>query len=137
MNTTTTRSPETGCGDLPGEADDQPPPSVSVTTPSRPAGRHKSRRRSLRKNLRASVADGAAFSVMVGIGETYFPAFVLALGLGQLASGLVSSLPILLGAILQLVSPYCVSKLGSSRRWVVACVLLQAASFVPLIGAAV
>jgi MFS family permease len=137
MNTTTTRSPESGCGDLLPEADDQPPPSASVTTPSRPAGRHKSRRRSLRKNLRASVADGAAFSVMVGIGETYFPAFVLALGLGQLASGLVASLPILLGAILQLVSPYCVSKLGSSRRWVLACVLLQAASFIPLIGAAV
>jgi hypothetical protein len=26
----------------------------------------------------ASKADGAAFSVMVGVGETYLPAFVLA-----------------------------------------------------------
>jgi len=124
MNTTIDCSPEPGCGDLIAEADDQPPPTASVLTSSKPTGRQRLRRRSLRKNLRASVADGAAFSVMVGIGETYFPAFVLALGLGQLASGLVSSLPILLGAILQLVSPLCVKKLGSSRRWVLTCVLL-------------
>jgi hypothetical protein len=33
----------------------------------------------LRKDLRAITADGAAFSVMVGVEEAYLPAFVLAL----------------------------------------------------------
>lgn len=91
---------------------------------------------SLRKDLRCSVADGACFSIMVGIGETYFPAFVLALGLGEIASGLVASVPLLIGAILQLISPYAVAWLGSNRRWVVTCVILQAASFIPLFAAA-
>src|SRR6185437_5413786 len=97
----------------------------------------RTRRRVLRKNLRNSVSEGAAFSVMVGIGETYFPAFVLALGMGEIAAGLVASIPILAGAILQLVSPAGVAWLGSNRRWVITCVSLQAASFVPLVAAAV
>lgn len=97
----------------------------------------RSRRRLLRKNLRNSVSDGAAFSVMVGIGETYFPAFVLALGMGEIASGLIASVPLLIGAILQLVSPAAVAWLGSNRRWVITCVAVQAASFLPLVLAAV
>ena len=97
----------------------------------------RTRRRSLRKNLRNSVSDGAAFSVMVGIGETYFPAFVLALGMGEIAAGLIASVPLLVGAILQLISPAAVVWLGSNRRWVITCVALQAASFVPLVAAAV
>ena len=96
----------------------------------------RSRRRALRKNLRNSVSDGAAFSVMVGIGETYFPAFVLAMGMGEIASGLVASIPLLVGAILQMVSPMAVVQLGSNRRWVITCVGLQAASLLPLVIAA-
>ena len=74
---------------------------------------------------------------MVGIGETYFPAFVLALGMGEIAAGLIASVPLLVGAVLQLVSPAAVAWLGSNRRWVITCVALQAASFVPLVAAAV
>jgi hypothetical protein len=96
----------------------------------------RKRRRSLRKNLRNSVSDGAAFSVMVGIGETYFPAFVLALGMGEIAAGLIASIPLLVGAVLQMVSPAAVVWLGSNRRWVITCVALQAASFLPLALAA-
>lgn len=73
---------------------------------------------------------------MVGLGETYFPAFVLALGLGEIAAGLIASVPLLAGAILQMISPWAVARLGSNRRWVVTCVVLQAASFLPLVGAA-
>ncbi len=74
-----------------------------------------------------------AFSVMVGCGETYFPAFALALGLGPVAAGLVASLPVLLGALLQLAAPLAVVRLGSNRRWVMTCTLVQAACFLPLI----
>jgi MFS family permease len=82
------------------------------------------------------LADGASFSVMVGIGESYLPAFALALGMGELVGGLISTVPLLVGATLQLVSPAMVRRMGSYRRWVVLCATLQAASFLPLLAAA-
>ncbi len=73
---------------------------------------------------------------MVGVGETYLPAFVLALTANQLASGLVATVPMLWGALLQLVTPLAVRRLRSYRRWVLVCAAVQAASFVPLAVAA-
>jgi Major Facilitator Superfamily len=81
-------------------------------------------------------ADGALFSVMVGAGETYFPAFALALGRGEIIAGLLSGLPLLGGAVVQLITPFGVLALGSHRRWVVACAAVQAVTFVPLVWAA-
>ncbi len=86
----------------------------------------------LRHDLRAIVGDGAAYSVMVGIGETYVPAFVLALGLGGIAAGMVATLPVLLGGGLQLISPWAVRRLGSRRLWVVMCARCQAISLLLL-----
>ena len=48
-------------------------------------------------NLRVSQSDAAAFGVMVGLGETYLPLFVLTVGLSEVMSGLVVSVPVLLG----------------------------------------
>ncbi len=90
----------------------------------------------LRRDLRAIVGDGVAFSVMVGAGESYIPAFALAAGLGEITAGLVATLPMLVGAAFQLVTPAAVRWLGSSRRWVVLCASAQAASFAPLVIAA-
>lgn len=90
----------------------------------------------LRRDLRAILLDGAAFSVMVGGGETYLAPFVLAAGLGEVQAGFIASLPPLAGAVLQLASPAAVRRLHSHRRWVVLCALVQAASFLPLIVAA-
>lgn len=86
----------------------------------------------LRRDLLLSAADGIAYSVMVGCGETYLPAFALAVGLGPLAAGLIASLPVLIGAVVQLITPFGVGWLGSSRRWVIGCTTLQAISFLPL-----
>jgi len=108
----------------------------SGPSPSRQSRVRQVRRRRIRKDLRASVADSASFSVMVGIGETYLPGFVLAMGMGEIAAGLISSIPLLVGAVLQLVSPMAVARLGSHRRWVVLCAALQAASFLPLVAGA-
>lgn len=90
----------------------------------------------LRPNLRRSYIDAVAFSVMVGAGETYLAAFALALGMGELIAGLIASIPMLAGAILQLISPMMVRRLGSNRRWVVLCAMAQASSFLPLAAAA-
>ncbi len=86
-----------------------------------------------RRDLRAIVGDGVSFSVMVGVGESYIAAFVLAVGYGGIAAGLIATVPLLAGAVLQLVTPAGVERLRSHRRWVVLCALLQAASFAPLI----
>ncbi|MDX1650620.1 MAG: MFS transporter, partial [Myxococcota bacterium] len=99
-------------------------------TPSAPP------RATRRGDLRAIVGDGVAFSVMVGLGETYVPAFVLALGLGASAAGLIATVPLLAGALLQTVTPFAVRHLGSYRRWVVACAVLQGLALLPLAGAA-
>jgi MFS family permease len=88
------------------------------------------------RDLHAIVGDGIAFSVMVGIGETYLPAFALAVGHGEVAVGLLATLPMLAGAILQLMTPMGVRRLGSCRRWVVLCARLQALTFVPLLSGA-
>jgi MFS family permease len=77
--------------------------------------------------------DAVAFSAMVGIGESYLPAFVLALGHGAVVAGLVVTVPMLVGALLQLISPAAIGLLNSHRRWVVLCATMQAATFVPLI----
>ena len=90
----------------------------------------------LRKNLRSSIIDGACFSTMVGLGETYFSAFVLAVSGSQVASGLVTTIPFLSGSILQLVSPRAVDAMNSHRRWVMTCVVTQSLSFLPLMAAA-
>ncbi len=91
---------------------------------------------SISRNLRSMTRDGVFFSVMVGVGETYFPAFVLAAGLGEVAAGLITTLPLLAGAVLQLLAPRGVKWLGSPRLWVVGSAALQALCFIPLAIAA-
>src|SRR5215204_3750277 len=69
-----------------------------------------------RADLRRIVGEGSAHAIMVGVGESYLPAFVLAMGMGQVAAGLITTIPLLAGAVLQLVSPSAVHYLGSHRR---------------------
>ena len=90
----------------------------------------------LHRDLRSITGDGVFYSVMVGLGETYVSAFVLALGHGAQASALITTLPMLLGALAQLAAPYGARRTGSYRRWVVACARLQAACFFPLVAIA-
>ena len=88
-------------------------------------------RAGLRRDLWVTTADAAAFSLMVGCGETYIPAFALALGLGPVAAGMTASVPVLAGAIFQLITPLAVARLGANRGWCIACTTVQALSFVP------
>lgn len=81
-------------------------------------------------------AEGAAWSSMVGLGESYLPAFVLAMSANELAAGLVATVPMLFGAVLQLTAPWGVVRLRSYRKWVIACAVIQSLSFFPLIAMA-
>jgi MFS family permease len=93
---------------------------------------HHAPRHSPRQDLAASTGDAIGYSLMVGMGETYFAAFALALGTGQTFAGLLSTLPQFLGSLFQLITPSAVRRLGSYRRWVVLVVCLQAASLLLL-----
>lgn len=86
----------------------------------------------LRRNLRSSNLDNFLFSVMVGAGESFFPAFAIALGLGGVTAGLLGSIPFLIGSTIQLAAPYLLEKVGSYRRWLVTLGVIQALTFVPL-----
>ncbi len=94
------------------------------------------RRKTLRRNLKAMNADGFSFSVMVGIAETYLPAFVLARGMGDLTAAMIATVPVLLGSILQLLAPFALQRLRSYRRFVVTTASLQACSMLMLMGMA-
>src|SRR5262245_4628815 len=62
----------------------------------------------LRRNLRSIFVEGFMASLMLGLGELYLGAYALAMGLGQVAAGLVSTVPLVGGAFLQLASPWAV-----------------------------
>lgn len=85
----------------------------------------------LRRNLYSSVSDAFFYSLMVGLGESYFGAFAVAVGYSELVAGLASTLPLIGGGLLQLFTPHGVKWLGSYRRWVVAGAILQGLSFIP------
>lgn len=89
--------------------------------------------RAVRRDLRLSLGDGAGYGVMAGVAEVYLPAFVLALGLSPIAAGLIASAPLLAGGLLQLLAPRAIGRARSLRGWIVACVVVQALAFVPLI----
>jgi len=89
-----------------------------------------------RRNILASYGDGAAYSLMVGFGETYLAAFALAAGLGQVTAGLLGTVPYLAGGLLQLLGPYGMRLVGSYRRWVVTCATVQGLVYLPLAVAA-
>jgi len=91
----------------------------------------------LRRDLAACTGDGLTYSFMVGVGETYLAAFVLALGMEEVTAGLITAIPPLAGGILQLGATAGVNRLGSPRKWVMLCAATQAASLVPLVVGAI
>lgn len=112
-------------------------PTSFAATESRPISANGEKQGTrMRHDLRASLLDGTAFGGMVGFGETYLPAFALAVGLGEMAAGMISSVPLVAGGLMQLASPRGVQLLRSHRRWVVTCAICQALTFVPLVIAA-
>jgi len=70
---------------------------------------------------------------MVGAGETYLPAYALSIGMGEIFAGVLSTLPIVSGAFLQLITPRGLQRVQSHKHWVVASTTLQALTFIPLI----
>ena len=90
-------------------------------------------RGALRRDLRACSGDGATYCLMVGASETYFSALALALGKGSVLAGLSATMPNLAGSMLQLASPAGLRRIGSPRRWIQGCAVLQSLSLLGLV----
>jgi MFS family permease len=86
-----------------------------------------------KSGIQLSLIDALLFALMVGLGETYFSAFAAAGKLNHILVGLVASLPLLTGATLQLMSPWCLRRFRSYKNWVVLSAFTQALAFIPLI----
>lgn len=114
-----------------------PSPLSAASPAASPAAATPWRRVSvLRRDLRASLMDGVGHGGMVGLGETYFPAFALTVGLGELMAGFVASLPLVAGGLMQMISPWAIRRIGSHKRWVLCCSTVQLLVFLPLMLAA-
>ena len=92
--------------------------------------------RTLRSDLHNCTGDGVTHAFMVGLGETNFPLFALALGKGDAVAGLVATVPQLVGAVLQTCAPWAIERIGSPRRWIMLCATIQVLGFVPMVVAA-
>lgn len=86
-----------------------------------------------RRSLNLSLFDAFFFSIMVGAGETYLPAYALSIGMSEVMAGFFATLPLIGGALVQLIAPFAVARIGSVRKWVAGSAALQALAFLPLI----
>lgn len=89
--------------------------------------------RSTEQSLKLSNLDAFLYSLMVGAGESYLPAYSLSIGMGEAFAGMLASLPLISGAVLQLLTPRLLHKVHSHKYWVVFSAGLQAVAFLPLI----
>jgi MFS family permease len=76
--------------------------------------------------------EGALHALMVGVAESYLGAFAVELGHGSREVALLSTLPLLAGASVQLLAPFACALLGSRKRLAVAGALGQTASLAAL-----
>ncbi len=75
-----------------------------------------------------SFGDAIFYSLMVGSGETFIVAFALANGVSEVIAGMASIVPMGIASVAQLWFLKLARRLGSPRRWVVACALMQGLS---------
>lgn len=85
------------------------------------------------KNILVSYCEIFFASLMVGVGESYLVAFAVKSGVGEVLSGLLATIPLLVGAVLQLTTPFAVQIFKSHKKWVMWNQLLQVLIFIPLI----
>ena len=84
-------------------------------------------------SLRLSLWDAFFFSLMIGAGETYLPAYALSSGMSAWLTGLFATVPLMCGAVLQLASPWILAQVGSIRMWVVGSAFVQALAYLPFL----
>ena len=121
---------------MPSTVLDRGPAASSMSAAMPAVSSREPRFPKLRRNLALSSSEAGAYGAMVGMGETYLPAFALALGMGEVTAGIVASAPMLVGGVLQSISPWAITRLGSYKTWIVFSAAVQGLSLIPLVIAA-
>lgn len=85
------------------------------------------------ESLRHSVRDGVAYSVMSGVGETYFTAYALFLGASAAQVSLLAAVPPLFGAVAQLLAAWLEPRAGSRRTIILTGAFMQALTWFPIV----
>ncbi len=86
----------------------------------------------IKKSLSYSVLDGTFSASMIGFGESFFAAFAVFLKANNIHLGLLSSLPLLLGSLAQMLSNHLIKRFKSRKTLVVSAALLQGLMYIPV-----
>jgi hypothetical protein len=92
---------------------------------------------STKKHVRASFRDATYTSLNIGMAESYFAAFMLALGISEVVSGVGTVIPQFIGVIFQLFSIRSFFTQYSLKKRIILFLSMQALSFIPLIFAGI
>jgi MFS family permease len=88
---------------------------------------------STKNHVRASFRDATYTNLNIGMSESYFAAFMLALGFSEVVSGLATVVPQFIGVIFQLLSIRSFFTRYSLKKRLILFLGLQACSMIPLI----
>jgi len=89
--------------------------------------------RQVSRSLKYSIADGSAYSAMLGLTQDYMVPFALALKATIVQVGLLSSIPNLTMALSQLSAPRLAERAGSGKGLILPVVFLQALMWLPIL----
>lgn len=84
-------------------------------------------------SLGFSILDGIFWSLMVGLGESYFVPYAISLGASDTQIGMLATFPLLAGSLAQLATPGLVVYFKSRKKIVRWAVLLQMLVFLPIL----
>lgn len=84
------------------------------------------------ESLKYSIRDAKAYAVMLGAGEAFFSPLAVFLQATSLQLGVLLSVPVFLGSLLQAVSVWCTERSSSRRRIVVVSAVCGAALLLPI-----
>jgi len=87
------------------------------------------------RSLGASIKDGAAYNVMVGLGELYVGACAISVGASDTLVALITTIPLFLGSCAQTITPRLIDRTGRRRRWYMIGSIGQALTWIPMIAA--
>lgn len=84
------------------------------------------------KTKKASLVDGAGYSIMYGFGEQYVPPFAIRLGATSSEVGMLSSVPSFIASFSQIIGAELTDRYKDRKKITSFSVLLQALSLIPL-----
>lgn len=85
------------------------------------------------RSLKASIQDGLFYSLMVGVGETYFSAYAIFLGANDFQLALLACFPVFMGGMSQFFTVPIMDKFGSRKKLVLSGVIMQAFTYLLII----